>query len=629
MTAAPFIKLTCNQEPLKWLETCAAIIDDRGQLHQRIDCNVLQRRALYAWIARYRAGLPVRFVGLKPRKRGFSTISTAIHYWMMRVAPTKIGLLGHQDNASTQTLYRMLETYRDHDRNAWPNTPTKTATDEMRFSNRSGVIRLTSENPAKVRSETLQAISATEWAYWSNSDATLNAAMNAMPKGVFTSFIGESTPNGPSGSFADTWKNARWPTAAECPGGQEYWRQWESFLPQQSDTSVPDSEMFIRIFAAWFEFEDSHIKLTAAEQRAVEHSLDQEDWYYGEQDLIDRYLQTREDGQQVLGNEVRKANVWEQLAWRRARISTDCNRRLLQMNAEHPADPHTCFVSSGSPFFDPEAITTLDQYAKYTPPPDKGILEWTDVGSGIPTATWHESRSDSHLFLIWEHPREGCAYLVVIDPATGENNVEGGKPDRHSCLVIRQPYRDGSGRIHKPRVVARIRPPCLVPLHTVADWSARLASYYQALLVPEINNTGQAVVMALRQFPYIRIARRSSGEDPRTGRKQKRDLVGHLTDVSTRQAILDYLHKLLRNEAIETSCPHLIHELRIFNHDPDKDKPQAPEGEHDDDVMALAIGMHWLDRATPYVIPSRRRTDIRKDFANGGWEEAAPLGMIS
>lgn len=605
----------CCRSPSVWLQLAGMVEGSKGGL-QEIQPNILQRRALHAWMARYKAGRPARLVGLKPRKRGFSTISTAIHYWMMRMAPVNVGLLGHQDNASTQTLYRMLETYRDNDRNAgnWGSVPSKEASDEMRYSNGSTVMRFTAENPAKVRSSTVQAISATEWAYWADSEKALQAALNAMPKGVFTSFIGESTPNGITGSFPTTWRNARWPTAEECPGGEMYWNQWRSFLPDVVDAGIPEEELFIRIFAAWFEFDDAFVRLSRVEKDAIKHSLDREDWYFGEQDLIDRYLYTRPDGVDVLGKEVGHADVWEQLAWRRVRIKVDCDADRRSFDEEYPSDPHSCFLSSGRPFFDPDSITTLDQFAKYTPPAIRGILEWKN--GGVDDVVWREARTDSHIYHVWEHPKENCSYVCVIDSATGENNVKGGDPDRHSVLVLRAPFRDSDGIIYRPKLVARIRPPCLVPLHTAADWAARLCVYYQALCVPEINNTGQAIVMALRNYPAVRIARRSSGEDPRTGRRQKKVLVGHLTDVSTRQAILDYLHRALRNETIEVACPAVIYELRIFNHDPDKGRPEAPEGQHDDDVMALAIGLHWLDASIPYTIQARARTNIRLDFRN-------------
>jgi hypothetical protein len=606
----------CCRGPEEWLLLAGMVEGAKGGL-QKIEPNILQRRALATWQSRYDAGKPARIVGLKPRKRGFSTISTACHYWLARRQAINIGLLGHQDNASTQTLFRMLETYRDTDRNAlnWGNVPTKQATDEFRFSNGSTVVRLTAENPAKVRSQTLQAISATEWAFWKQSELALQAAMNAMPKGVFTSFIGESTPKGITGSFPTTWKNARWPTADECPGMELYWHQWLSFLPQQENTGIPEEELFIRIFAAWFEFDDAYVRLSPREAKHVQETLDAEDWYFGEQDLIDRYQQTRpSDGQEVLGKEVHGATVWEQLAWRRARIRTDCNNSRRSFDEEYPSDPHTCFLSSGHPYFDPESITTLDQITVHVPKAQTGILEWKEQVGAPPQCTWHETRSDAHIFHVWEHPKEGCAYLVTIDSATGENNVVDGDPDRHSILVLRQPYRSADGVVHLPKVVARVRPPCLVPLYTAAEWAAKLATYFQALVVPEINNTGQAIVMALRDWPHIRIFKRVSGQDPRTGRRQKKELIGHLTDEATRQIMLARLHQILRDEMLDVSCPHIIYELRIFNNDPNVGRPEAPEGEHDDDVMALAIGLFRLDNATPYVIPTRRRGDIRRDM---------------
>lgn len=537
-------------------------------------------------------------------------MGACIGYWLLRREGVSFGLLGQADNSGTQTLKEMVGVYDAHDLVGaeWGNRLIRKSDELLQYSHGAMVKRFTAKNAPKVRGSTIQALHGTEVAYWDNSEAVTKAALNALPNVGFSHAILESTPNGAGGSFYNYFQNGRWPTEEECPGGELYWRQWESLTPNTVDPNIPENELFVRVFAAWFEFDYHRLTLTDAQKRQVKESLDRESWYHGEKELIDRYGFTLADGRLVLGREVLDTDVWEQLAWRRVTIANKCNKDPRKFDEEYPADPHTCFLSSGWPYFDRDSISALDLIHRISPAPTLGVLSWRDAERR--EVKWHPADTDNHWVQVWENPREGCRYLVVIDSATGENNVKGGDPDRHSILVLRAAYRDAAGHIHLPKLVARVRPPCLVALHVAGEWTAMLANYYQALVVPEINNTGQAIVQVLRQFPGVRIAERSIRQDPKTGKKQKAKLVGHLTDAHTRPAILDYLHQVLDSEAIEIACPHMIHELRVFQNNPDKGRPEAPEGEHDDDVLALAIGLHWLDAATPYVVQRLPRRQI-------------------
>lgn len=607
----PLVTTLARSSPAVWLTLCGLVEGHDGQ-PQQIVPNVLQRRIFAYWRACYNAGRPARIIGLKPRKKGFSTGVQTVHYWWMRTAGVKLGLLGHQDNASTDTIFKMVKFFAENDRLTdaqWGNTATKNTADALEYSNGARVIRLTAENPAKVRSTTLQALSGTEAAYYAHSEKVFTAALNALGKGTFTSAAFESTPNGVTGAFYTQWKTARWPSPEECPDGTEYWRQWESFQPQTDTTGVPAEDVFVRIFAAWFEFDEKGagwIRLTDEQKRAVRESLDAETWYFGEQELIDRYGHTGPDGVLRLGREVQQADVWEQLAWRRKTIQGDCNNDRRKFDEEYPSDPHTCFLSSGYPYFDADSITSLDR-AVNTPGivPRTGVFEWTDPTRRA--VRWRETAVANAIFTVWEPPIDGCAYCLSWDVSNGGNNTKGEDPDRHSILVWRRPYRDHTGRMHRIRLVARVRPPCLVPIYTAAEWAAMLATEYQALICPEINGIGQAAVLELRHFPHVSICSTSGGQDPRTGRKVGTVTYGHDTNPYTRTAMLDFLHKLLREECVDILCPHVVYELRQFNNDPKVGKPQAPENEHDDDVLSTAIGMHWLDSAPVWRTPHIRR----------------------
>ena len=86
---------------------------------------------------------------------------------------------------------------------------------------------------------------------------------------------------------------------------------------------------------------------------------------------------------------------------------------------------------------------------------------------------------------------------------------------------------------------------------------------------------------------------------------------GWQTTRSNRKLIIDELASYLR-EGIDIRCPHLVNELKTFINHP-SGKEQAMSGCHDDDVMALAIGLHCLPSATTF----RRLAHIKQEPMDG------------
>ena len=620
MIKAANMDLCAVRESQNWFANYGTISDVRGRLINSksdppLKLNVLQRRIIAVYERAKQAKRPCRVIGLKPRKKGFSTIVCALHYHQLRSHRHEGVIIGDQFETS-DTVFRMAHVYLDHDKLDWGNSATYNS-ERVKCSHGSLMHQRTAKNKNTARGMTPQFVHGTEVAHWQNASPVLVSVMNAIDGAVFNAVFLESTPNGAQGSFYDNWENARWPTEDECPPGQEgYYRQWESMSPGGADNPITGTRGFVRVFAAWFEFEDSRIHLDERQKEYIRSTLDSEPWYAGERELIESYGQTRSDGTEVLGNEVYDCDVWEQLAWRRDTISTKCDKSLTTFEQEYPRDPTACFLSSGSRYFESWALAPLHKTAR---DPERGEIAVQEGVMGAPgKAVWNGGGENSP-FMRWEHPIVGAAYLMSVDPAVGADQVSNRNddPDQHSALVWRRAFYDTTGVYFKPKLVARVAygQPGEYPIPMFAELCAHLSFYYGGcMVVPEMNNSGLAFILAAKALG-VTIWRRQEYDPNKNGKK--REMEGFQTSDTgnyggVRTDILEYLRKTLRDGAVDIPCKHVLSELVTFvRHS--NGKAAAATGKHDDDVMSTAIGLRTLDHATVYAnVPVIRR--IPKDL---------------
>lgn len=232
----------------------------------------------------------------------------------------------------------------------------------------------------------------------------------------------------------------------------------------------------------------------------------------------------------------------EQVAFRREM------RAMLgtRWKEEFAEDASTCFLSSGESFFDVEAV---DQRLKELSRPievrDNGRLE----------IYWPAVKQDS-----CGRRRE---YIVAADPAGG--GVEGDFAtvevvDRETGWQCAEWYGHCT-----PRELARK--------------AAEIArEYNDALLVVERNNHGHAVLAQLETVEeYERVYRSASG-------------AGWLTTAANRPQMLENLAQVVASAPELLSSRRLLEECRTFVRHKDG-SVSAANGEHDDAVMAMALGM--------------------------------------
>ncbi len=275
---------------------------------------------------------------------------------------------------------------------------------------------------------------------------------------------------------------------------------------------------------------------------------------------------------------------------------------------------HNCWLASGSPRFDMQAVVAMEIAAK-TQMPSTGYLITQDNKKTV----FQSQRDDSGDIFVWEPPKAGLNYLVCLDPATNASQTVSKDPDRHSLSVWRRGYHDQlSDRWMPAKRVARLRPPFCGEDEEVAAHAARLSRFYGRAMVAMEINVGQGI-MRLLQVAGIPLYKRKvwsarvSSNVEQYGFKMS-------SEKDVREALISGLASAIQNGDIDPSCPHAVAEYKAFIIN-GKGKSEASSGHHDDDCMADAIAWECLPSATPF----RLETAIHRgppDQGRHGWRDS-------
>ncbi|HEY3991198.1 MAG TPA: terminase [Acidobacteriaceae bacterium] len=207
---------------------------------------------------------------------------------------------------------------------------------------------------------------------------------------------------------------------------------------------------------------------------------------------------------------------------------------------EYPERADDCFLASGSCVFDTEAI---DRRLREVPAPVErrwaGTLE------------------------VWLKPMAGREYLVAVDPAGG-----GSEGDYAAIQVL-----DAATGLQCAESQGRCN------LLGLAERAAMLAREYNgALLIVERNNHGAGVLAYLTgTVKYTRLFEQDGQ-------------AGWLTTVLSRPRVLEQMEQLLGEGAESLMSARLLREMKTFVRDV-RGRTGAAEGQHDDLVMAMGIGL--------------------------------------
>ena len=472
-------------------------------------------------------GKPARFLLLKYRRGGFTTLEQSASYkvWCTE-ARSQVVTLAHS-MASTKRIFRMVNLMHEYD----PRSPLLASESKSQLeSAENGALFFigTAGSTGFGRGDTLQRVHGSEVSKWCHQDedrvADLIAGLTeAASQGEV---VLETTPDGIE-YFAKQYKDAK--------AGLNDWTP---------------------LFLAWFDdpinrqaegdYSPSEIRetLTEKEQFLIEmHGLDM-----------------------------------AQIAFRRAK-----KRELKKLFAqEYPEDDESCFLMSGTPFFDVELCLKLVEYIELQKKQNSDYEKRRSVPGGVE--------------ITWEEPIPGHEYVAGADTSEGLPGCD----------------RNGVAILHKEsgRQVATVHG--LFNPRTLADHCVRMSKKYnEALLGIERENHGHAVLQQVINLGYGRPHYKGGGlyYHAKMGKDQRQDLdkvskAGWTTNNVTRPVMLDDLCDFMDTEGVEERIRHteFLNECTTFrlqkngrwDHDP---------GCHDDTIFmnGIAVQMRKFRKRSPGV----------------------------
>jgi len=541
-------------DPEVWFSTFAVIKDKRGK-DIKPKANTLQKRMFAHYRKCQVEKKPCKMIILKPRQKGASTCAQALTYHHMRKHENLAGSLMGDIAGTSDKVFEIYRRYAENDAFPWDDTGTNledggNLADLIKLRTRSAYGKETAGSKNAGRSGTIQVGNMTEVAFWPNTgqkDPALGYLQSLYDGDNVSLVVADSTPNGPAGWFYNTW--------------------------------VQDNE-WAKIFAAWWEFEDSEIPFKS------KASL---------QDFKDSMTDDEK-------SEVERFDVtWEQMHWRRRTLQDKCNGDVSKFRQEYPSDPEECFLMSSRPRFQ---IEVLKEMMDAAPKQHKQVGNLSLQTNK--TVSFNMDRGGS--WVVYDEPEHDSKYIIGVDTCTGEDQQMQGlaaDPDYHSVQVWRAPYEDWNGDWHVARMVAVHH--SRAEIGVLAEEIIAAAQWYGgAFVVPEVNNTGLAVVKYLLEAGVHTYQRRKINNS--TGMVEK--FFGWQTDKVTRKTLIDHMAAELMERNFDIPDEDILKEMKVFVIN-EKGKPEAAPGHHDDHVLAAALCLYNMESASSYKGHKKKKITTR------------------
>ncbi len=367
MTTAEFIRKL--KEPRFYVENFIKIRNKRGRLTS-LKLKPAQEK-LYSAIKReYDEGRPIRIVILKARQLGFSTLIEALFFQDAATRELVRTLIVAHAADATANLFKMNKLFYDKLPSAIKPMRRASNAQEIVFENPTRDPEEKEKHPGLMssircvpatgdgvgRSDTLTNVHASETAFWSNMEDTLDALLQAVPDSPDTAVIIETTPNG-FNAFKIFWDDT-------CAG----------------------KTGFVPLFFAWFE--DPEYRKPVPPGTV---------WTEEEQELKKAY--NLDD---------------EQLAWRRWCIAANLRGDAEKFKQEYPSCPEEAFLVSGNPYFDAQTVILRSKQAPE--PVSRGRFVFSEGENSRPeNILWQEDpRGEIRIFTL---PQKGFPYVVGGDTA--------------------------------------------------------------------------------------------------------------------------------------------------------------------------------------------------------------------
>lgn len=345
------------------------------------------------------------------------------------------------------------------------------------------------------RGELMHKFTADELAFWSYPEETLTSATEAVPH---TGQISRSsTPNGRTNLFYD-----------EC------------------DKARRGDSPYAFNFYPWWWREENHLDLEPGER--IEPTEEE----------FDIMAIAAQDGFTLTP---------EHLKWRRWKLS-ELGDSFYQ---EHPEDPETCFLVSGSPIFDPKLLTRFLQEA---------------MAAHVIEKVWTPGNGQR---LVWRRPSGTDPYVISVDVAEGK---------AHGDWSVISTWQSQPDRLFN---VARTKLRC-----TLDELASRIIEeaqhYNNALVAIERNNIGSEVVRKVHDAGYHNQFYMTDRDGEQT------EHMGWHTNERSKRIMVEEFVGDTNSGNIVSYDPELWSEAMNVTRD-DLGRPVFPKKKHDDLIVSACI----------------------------------------
>ena len=506
-------------------------------------------------------GRPIRYIVLKARQTGMSTLIEAMGYWWTSTHRfTTTVIIAHEKEA-TKNLYEMFRRYYEYSHPSFKPDRKYNTKQDLTFDVSDEVkktydaqnlpspglqseIKTMVATEGKGRSSTIKFLHGSEVAFWDDSADVTSAAVQAVPMAPETFIFLESTANGIGGYYYDEWNAAK--------RGESQFRP--VFFPWHSHNEYETPNII-----------DDDLGDLDAEEEALYKLFEHEGY--------DR------------------ASWPRKIYWRRLKkkeFRTD-PKKFYQ---EYPSTPEEAFLASGRPVFDVPMLQEMERIAvdaqKTHPYMCGDIKKVVDPDTGMERIKFIEIRrvgdNDPTPLRVWWDVDRSRKYVIGVDVSEGiEVEASSGKEADFSVIIVFD--------VLARKVVARWRG--YADPDQLGEIVFNIGTYYNTALVGvEINNHGIATAAKLRNMFYRNLYMRETAEDEQF--QVRTTKFGWQTNKKTKPIMISELQRSIREGDIIDLDIVFIREAMSYIRK-DNGAMEAQQGQHDDVVMSTAIALQMAD----------------------------------
>lgn len=506
-------------------------------------------------------GRPIRYIVLKARQMGMSTLIEAMGYWWTSTHRfTTTVIIAHEKEA-TKNLYEMFRRYYEYSHPSFKPDRKYNTKQDLTFDVSDEVkktydaqnlpspglqseIKTMVATEGKGRSSTIKFLHGSEVAFWDDSADITSAAVQAVPMAPETFIFLESTANGIGGYYYDEWNAAK--------RGESQFRP--VFFPWHSHNEYETPNII-----------DDDLGYLDAEEEALYKLFEHEGY--------DR------------------ASWPRKIYWRRLKkkeFRTD-PKKFYQ---EYPSTPEEAFLASGRPVFDVPMLQEMERIAvdaqKTHPYMCGDIKKVVDPETGMERIKFIEIRrvgdNDPTPLRVWWDVDRSRKYVIGVDVSEGiEVEASSGKEADFSVITVFD--------VLARKVVARWRG--YADPDQLGEIVFNIGTYYNTALVGvEINNHGIATAAKLRNMFYRNLYMRETAEDEQF--QVRTTKFGWQTNKKTKPIMISELQRSIREGDIIDLDIVFIREAMSYIRK-DNGAMEAQQGQHDDVVMSTAIALQMAD----------------------------------